>query len=52
MRREISLLAGLVILISILGFVSGALYTQYIFQEAFYTTWIRLAKPEFDWQKN
>lgn len=52
MRRKISLLAGLVILISILGFVSGALYTQYIFQEAFYTTWIRLAKPEFDWQKN
>jgi len=52
MRRTISLLAGLAILISILGFVSGALYTQYIFQEAFYTTWIRLAKPELEWQKN
>lgn len=52
MRRKISLLAGLVILISILGFVSGALYTQYIFQEAFYTTWTRLAKPELAWQKN
>jgi hypothetical protein len=51
MRRIIGLLAGLVILMSISGFVSGALYTQYIFQEAFYTTWVRLVKPEFDWQK-
>jgi len=51
-RRKISLLAGLVILISLLGFVSGVLYTQYIFKEAFYTTWIRLAKSELACQKN
>ena len=51
MRRKIGRLFGLVFLIFVLGGASGALYTQYIYQEAFYTSWIRLLKPEIDWQK-
>lgn len=39
MRRKIGRLIGLVLPISMLGIAGGALYTQHIFQEAFYVTW-------------
>lgn len=52
MRRKIGRLVGLVFLISVLGIASGALYTQHIFQEAFYVTWTRLLRPQLVWQKN
>tara|TARA_R110000868_G_scaffold6363_8_gene36138 strand:- start:5888 stop:7384 length:1497 start_codon:yes stop_codon:yes gene_type:complete len=52
MRRKIGRLAGVVFLIFVLGISGGALYTQYIFQEAFHVSWARLLHPEFIWQKN
>ena len=39
------------LLATLLGLTGLALYTQYVFQESFYTTWSRLLRPQIAWQK-
>ncbi len=52
MRRKFRRLLILLLLIATAGFLCGALYTQYLFQEAFYVTWKRMVIAVIDAQKS
>lgn len=50
MKRLVTVVLGIGGILAFSSFSLGALWTQYVYQEPFWVTWSRLAKPEFDWQ--